>query len=130
MIRLHHLRVENFKVLREVGLVFPDDGSILVEGLNESGKSTLFESIYFALYGRSLVSEGTIDSLVRYGAAEARVRACLLASARPRLLVERQVRPGRTGRARLLIRRPGELRGGGNPSERHLRAGGDRVGWA
>ena len=106
MIRLHHLRAENFKVLREVGLIFPAAGSILVEGLNESGKSTLFESIYFALYGRPLVSEGTIDSVVRYGAAEAQVELALSVE-ETELLIERQVRPGRPGRARLLIRRPG-----------------------
>jgi len=54
MIILKHLTVERFRLLREINLQFPQRGSILIQGPNEAGKSTLFESIYFALYGESL----------------------------------------------------------------------------
>ena len=51
MIVLESLVVDGFKGLRRLELCFPTDGAVLVEGLNEAGKSTLFESVYFALYG-------------------------------------------------------------------------------
>src|SRR5467141_4041547 len=57
MILLERLRVDRFKGLRDVDLCLPARGSVLVEGLNEAGKSTLFESVYFALYGSLLASE-------------------------------------------------------------------------
>ena len=55
MIVLKRLRVEALKHLRGIDLRFPRRGSTLIEGPNESGKSTLFEAIYFALYGRAQV---------------------------------------------------------------------------
>ena len=57
MIILKHLTVERFRLLREVNLHFPQRGSILIQGPNESGKSALLESIYFALYGTPLTAE-------------------------------------------------------------------------
>ena len=59
MIILKYLAVENFRLLREINLHFPQRGSILIQGPNEAGKSTLFESIYFALYGEPLDSNDT-----------------------------------------------------------------------
>src|ERR671927_1615672 len=76
MILLEHLRVDRFKGLRDVDLYLPARGSVLVEGLNEAGKSTLFESVYFALYGSPLASEenrGGLESAIGYGAPEATV---------------------------------------------------------
>ncbi|MCL4532112.1 MAG: AAA family ATPase [Actinobacteria bacterium] len=71
MIILKRLRVENFKLLQRLDLGFPRQGSVLVEGLNESGKSTLFESVFYALYGTPLVTEGrgkgNLESVIRYG---------------------------------------------------------------
>ncbi len=54
MIILKHLKVEQFRSLRDIDLHFPQRGSILITGPNEAGKSTLLESIYFALYGEPL----------------------------------------------------------------------------
>src|SRR6266851_5387054 len=59
MIILKHLKAERFRLLREVDLHFPQRGSILIAGPNEAGKSTVIESIYFALYGEPLLSVST-----------------------------------------------------------------------
>ena len=73
MIILKHLTVEHFRLLRQIDLHFPQRGSILIQGPNEAGKSTLFESIYFALYGEPLSIEGArrastnLDELISYG---------------------------------------------------------------
>ncbi|HKV01555.1 MAG TPA: AAA family ATPase, partial [Ktedonobacteraceae bacterium] len=86
MIILKHLTVERFRLLREINLHFPQQGSILIQGPNEAGKSTLFESIYFALYGESLAikrkrssqgKEGRYDDLILYGETQATVTLTL-----------------------------------------------------
>src|SRR5581483_11227874 len=108
MILLEHLRVDRFKGLRDVGLVFPERGSVLVEGLNEAGKSTLFESVYFALYGSLLASEenrGGLESAIGYGAAEATVELGFRVG-ETRLVVSRWIRRNRLSRARLRVRLP------------------------
>ena len=77
MILLRHLRIEAFKHLRNIDLWFPRQGSVLIEGHNESGKSTLFEAIYFALYGKALVGEDSgapsLEALVPHGESRALV---------------------------------------------------------
>lgn len=108
MILLKQLQVENFKVLSSVDLAFPQQGAVLIEGLNEAGKSSLFEGIYFALYGTPLVSEEgrrRLDDVIRYGQNEALV-SLRLEVGPAELEVRRHVRRGRTG-ATLIIRRPG-----------------------
>ncbi len=93
MILLERLKVDRFKGLRDVDLVLPKRGSVLVEGLNEAGKSTLFESVYFALYGSLLASEdnrGSLESAIGYGASEATVELAFRV-AETRLLVTRAV---------------------------------------
>jgi DNA repair exonuclease SbcCD ATPase subunit len=40
-----------------VELAFSDRGAVLIEGLNESGKSTLLEVVHFALYNAPLIAE-------------------------------------------------------------------------
>src|SRR5215471_7103829 len=86
MIILKHLTVERFRLLREINLHFPQRGSMLIQGTNEAGKSTLFESIYFALYGDSLTSErknqsqtaeGRYDDLIFYGENQATITLTL-----------------------------------------------------
>src|SRR5215472_12834394 len=70
MILLQHLYISALKQLREVELWFPAHGSILIEGKNESGKSTLFEAIFFALYGMPLTGEetrATLEDLLPHG---------------------------------------------------------------
>ena len=49
MILLHRLRTHFFKQLAQVSIEFPERGTVLIEGLNEAGKSSLFEAVFFAL---------------------------------------------------------------------------------
>lgn len=76
MIILKHITIQRFRLLREVSLHFPQRGSILIAGQNESGKSALVESIYFALYGQPLAST-RLDDLILYGASDASVTLIL-----------------------------------------------------
>lgn len=76
MIRLCRLYAHNFKQLQEIELFFPDAARILVEGKNEAGKSTLFEAVFFALFGNGLATESgtrSLDGLIAYGSEKARV---------------------------------------------------------
>ncbi|MCX7840174.1 MAG: SMC family ATPase, partial [Anaerolineae bacterium] len=85
MIHLKRLFVHNFKQLQEIELHFPDHARVLVQGKNEAGKSTLFEALYFALFGSALATEsGTrnLDDLIRYGVEKARVELDLQVGAR------------------------------------------------
>jgi DNA repair exonuclease SbcCD ATPase subunit len=115
MIILKHLKVERFKLLREIDLNFPPRGSILVQGPNEAGKSTLFESIYFALYGASLVTakkkhahseNERYDDLVLYGENEATV-TLVLTIGPTELLITRHLERGKGQSVALSVRKLG-----------------------
>src|SRR5690348_9395540 len=88
MIILKHVHAERFRLLRDVNLHFPQRGSILVSGPNEAGKSTLIESIYFALYGEPLAAAygkrtvPSLNELIRYGEEQAIVSLTLSIGAR------------------------------------------------
>src|SRR5512141_2040292 len=76
MIRLKRLYAHNFKQLQEVELHFPASARILVQGKNEAGKSTLFQAIFFALFGNARATESGargLDALIAYGTEKARV---------------------------------------------------------
>ena len=76
MIRLKRLYAHEFKQLRQVEIHFPDAGRILVQGKNEAGKSTLFEAVFFALFGQALITESgarSLDDLIGYDQEKARV---------------------------------------------------------
>src|SRR5512135_541967 len=81
MIRLKRLYAHNFKQLTEIELCFPDASRILVQGKNEAGKSTLFEAVFFALFGSALATETGargLDGLIAYGTEKARVELDLI----------------------------------------------------
>jgi DNA repair exonuclease SbcCD ATPase subunit len=114
MILLRRLRVHALKHLRDVDIWFPRHGSVLIEGHNESGKSTLFEAIYFALYGAPLVGEDgspSLASLIPHGEDSALVGLTLLAGD-TELEIRRELKLGAGKRqkhdARLVVRRPGD----------------------
>src|SRR5581483_7806176 len=110
MIILKHLTVERFRLLRELNVHFPQRGSILIQGPNESGKSALLESIYFALYGEPLASSSrgkrSLDDLISYGAASATVTLSLSVGATD-LNVTRTIERGKGQSVCLLVRRLG-----------------------
>jgi DNA repair exonuclease SbcCD ATPase subunit len=98
MIRIRRLQAQNFKQLQEVELVLPRTGRFLVQGANESGKSTLFEAVFFGLFGRPLVTETgyqRLDDVIHYGADTAWVKLELEVPGGRRLRLARQVRRGR-----------------------------------
>src|SRR6266700_6245579 len=115
MIILKHLTVERFRLLREINLHFPQRGSILIQGPNEAGKSTLLESIYFALYGIPMASSTTgtidhnrssIDDLVLYGSSRANV-ALTLSIGATELVINRVIERGKGQQVTLRVRRLG-----------------------
>src|SRR6266571_2109926 len=112
MIILRHLTVDRFRLLREVNLHFPQRGSILIQGPNEAGKSTLFESIYFALYGEPIMSEPgkashlALDDLILYGERQATVSLTLSVGA-TELMIMRQIERGKGQKVTLQVRRLG-----------------------
>lgn len=108
MIRLKRLYAHSFKQLHEIEISFPDAGRILVQGKNEAGKSTLFEAVFFALFGAALNTETgakNLDDLIRYEQEKARVeldvqvRDCILK-------ITRTLVRGKTNKWELDIVRP------------------------
>ena len=64
---------------------------MLIEGLNEAGKSTLFDGLHFAIYGQPLV--GDLAEALTYNAETTIARAELYVDVdRTRLIVERRLR--------------------------------------
>lgn len=62
---LQRLRIENYKRLREVEIVFPSIGIIGVVGTNGAGKSTLFEAMLWALFRPNAVGIDNRDVVPR-----------------------------------------------------------------
>lgn len=114
MITLKRLTAPALKHLRDVDLWLPRRGATLIEGPNESGKSTLFEAIYFALYGRPLVGEepgkATLSALIPHDGTQAQVTLTLL-TGETELEVTRTLTRARNGgptsEAALVVRQPG-----------------------
>src|SRR5438093_11957681 len=108
MITLRRVAAAEFKGLQAIDLVLPERGSFLIEGRNEAGKSTLFDAIYFALYGVPLV--GDIASAIHYGADEVEVRLGLDVSGTSLDVRRRARQTAKTLRseADLIVRRGGD----------------------
>jgi len=110
MIILKHVMVERFRLLRHMDLHFPQRGSILIQGPNESGKSALLESIYFALYGESLLfdqDKRSLDDLISYGAASATVTLTLTVN-NNELSICRVIERGKGQHVTLHVQRQGD----------------------
>src|SRR5229473_3168029 len=109
MIILKYLRANNFKSLCSVHLLFPERGSVLIEGQNEAGKSTLFEAVYVAVYGKPLVGEETVarqDEVIQHGQTSAIVQLAFSVGQQA-LTVTRHFERGKAQQATLKIQRPG-----------------------
>jgi len=106
MILLESLEVDGFKCLKKIALAFPTDGTILIKGDNGAGKSSLFEAVYFALYGKPLVYENKYEDTIRYDSQQAMVRLRFTVDGTS-LTVTRKLRRGKPTEATLEIRYPG-----------------------
>jgi len=109
MITLKRLEVNNFKSLRSVTLVFPEQGTVLIEGYNEAGKSTLFEAVYVALYGKPLVGEDKLvrqEEVIQYGQSHAMVQL-IFSIGQFEFAISRHFERGKSQQATLLIQQPG-----------------------
>ena len=112
MIILKYVQAERFRLLRDVSLHFPQRGSILVSGPNEAGKSTLIESIYFALYGEPLAAAygkraaPSLNELIRYGEEQAIVSLTLSIGAKE-LSITRTIERDKGQRISLDVRQLG-----------------------
>ncbi|MFX1301608.1 MAG: AAA family ATPase, partial [Promethearchaeota archaeon] len=73
MVVLRHLETRNFKHL-DVDMTFPQ-GILAISGPNESGKSSIFEAILFAFFGKTHKAPlGQKDRLINYDAEQLYVR--------------------------------------------------------
>jgi exonuclease SbcC len=70
-VRFDRIRLSNFKPYPDADLSF-DEGVTVVHGVNGSGKSSLLDACFFALYGAQAL-EGTLDDVVRKGTDECEV---------------------------------------------------------
>ncbi len=125
MITLKRLEANNFKSLRSVTLVFPERGTVLIEGHNEAGKSTLFEAVYVALYGKPLVGEDKLarqEEVIQHGQSHAIVQLTFSVG-QQELTISRHFERGKSQQAKLVIQRPG-----GQPEEvNRVRAVDERI---
>jgi DNA repair exonuclease SbcCD ATPase subunit len=109
MITLKRLEANNFKSLRSVTLVFPEHGTVLIEGHNEAGKSTLFEAVYVALYGKPLVGEDKLarqEEVIQHGQSHAMVQLTFSVG-QQEMTISRHFERGKSQQAKLVIQRPG-----------------------
>jgi len=70
-VRFDRIRLENFKCYAEADLTL-EAGVTVIHGLNGSGKSSLLEACFFALYGAKAL-EKTLEEVVTIGAEETTV---------------------------------------------------------
>jgi exonuclease SbcC len=70
-VRFDRIRLRNFRPYADADLDLRD-GVTVIHGLNGSGKSSLLEACFFALYG-SKALDGTLEEVVTNGAEEAEI---------------------------------------------------------
>ena len=87
--KFERIRLEHFKCYGDADLRL-DEGVTVIHGLNGSGKSSLLEACFFALYGATAL-DSTLDEVVTIGAEEATVELWF-AHAGESYHVERRIR--------------------------------------
>ncbi|MFC7210889.1 DNA double-strand break repair ATPase Rad50 [Natronoarchaeum sp. GCM10025321] len=70
--RFRHVRMENFKCYADAELDL-ETGVTVIHGVNGSGKSSLLEACFFALYGSKALDERTLDDVITNGAEDAEI---------------------------------------------------------
>lgn len=71
---INKLYIEGFKIIaKPLEIEFPNKGIIAIFGMNETGKSTLLESIEFALYGLKKGQNITREDIISWGKEKAKV---------------------------------------------------------
>jgi len=70
-VKFDRIRLRNFRPYADADLELRD-GVTVIHGLNGSGKSSLLEACFFALYG-STALEGTLDDVISNGETEAEI---------------------------------------------------------
>ncbi|MFH0847953.1 MAG: AAA family ATPase [archaeon] len=101
---VHRLKTSGFQIMGDpLSFEFPEEGRIGILGQNESGKTTLFEAIEYALYGlkRGRGAEESRENLVTWGENEARLEI-EFTSGQDRYLLYRTFDVQGNHRARLL----------------------------
>ncbi|MCL7418922.1 MAG: AAA family ATPase, partial [Halalkalicoccus sp.] len=69
--RIERVRLKNFKPYRDTDLRL-ERGVTVIHGLNGSGKSSLLEACFFALYGSSAL-DGTLEDVITNGEEECEI---------------------------------------------------------
>jgi len=72
---IHSIRAKNVLKYEQLDLQdLPREGVIAISGFNESGKSTIGETICFALFGRTFsIDEDDLDKIIRWGESDCSV---------------------------------------------------------
>ncbi|MCU7799067.1 MAG: AAA family ATPase [gamma proteobacterium symbiont of Lucinoma myriamae] len=72
---IHSIRAKNVLKYEQLDLLgLPQQGIIAISGFNESGKSTIGETICFALFGRTFsITEDDLDKIIRWGESDCSV---------------------------------------------------------
>lgn len=85
------IRAENVLKYRSLVLEdLPEQGVIAISGKNESGKSTIGETVCFALFGRTFsLSENELDKVVRWGSGGCSVSMSFRVGSDDHYLIER-----------------------------------------
>lgn len=102
---IHSIYVSGFKMIGEpIRINFPETGRIGIFGPNESGKSTLLESIEYALYGlkRGRAPGETREDVVTWGKSKANI-TLEFTSGENRYLLEREIGSKSGHRAKLYV---------------------------
>ena len=67
--RIRSLSIKNYRSIKKLDINFPESGLIGIIGHNGAGKSSLLESIGWALYGNQAIkSRGKADGVTTIGA--------------------------------------------------------------
>lgn len=75
---IHSIEANNVLKYETLSLQdLPKEGVIAISGFNESGKSTIGETICFALFGRTFsINEDDLDKVIRWGESDCSVTIC------------------------------------------------------